>query len=114
MPLTRHEADVVVRELTHQYAKEHGTDNTDALKQFTLELSEKIGHTLDAGYLFDVVVASQWLINIDNGDHPHRDKDWAEVSLNTSVNDCLNNASVGTSRPDSYINRSGDQKPAPA
>lgn len=111
MPLTRHEADVVVRELVHQYAKEHGPDNQDPLKQFTLDLSAQIGYRLDAGYLFDVVLASQWLIDIDNGDCSHLEKDDAESALNTSVNDCLDNAGVGTSQPNRIINRFGDQTP---
>ncbi|MER2134163.1 MAG: hypothetical protein ABS910_05720 [Arthrobacter sp.] len=114
MKLTRHEADVVVRELVHQYAKEHGKDNTEPLKQFTLDLSAKIGYRVDAGYLFDVIDASQWLIDIDNGDCSHLEKDDAESALNTAVNDCLNNAGVATFAPGSWINRHGDQKPVTA
>lgn len=114
MKLTRHQADVAVRELTHQFAKEYGRDNTEPLQQFTLDLSAKIGYRVDAGYLFDVVLASQWLIDIDNGDHSHGQKDYAESALNTSVNDCLDHAGVDTSRPGSRINRSGDQKPVSA
>lgn len=99
---TRNEADMIVRQHAHAYVVEHGLDNGDRLDQFTLDLSSTVGRRLDKGWLWDVIEASGWLLDVDNGDRPHRFKGGYEEQLNASVNGLLDVAGF----PGSWLLRS--------
>lgn len=97
MPLTRHEADVVVRRLTDRYYDETPpdgeltVDNTEPrFGDFRRKLSWQLGADLDAGELFDVLHSIDRLCKAET----KQAIEYAAEDLNFTVNLLLDRTNI--------------------
>lgn len=97
MPLTRHEADVVVRRLVDRYYEatvpdgELTVDNTEPrFGDFRRKLSWQLGADIDRGELLDVLESIDRLSKAETS----QDIEYAEADLNFTVNLLLDRTNI--------------------
>ena len=105
MQLTRHQADLALRHYTAEYAerakKDRSLFNDDALASLARELSWRIDADLAT---YDVALIVEYWTHLDKADGRGNVRH-CEGVVNFTVNEALDNARVGTSKPHAHILR---------